>query len=218
MARRAFLRRAGTGVAAAGLLAAAACHKDHKVIPDNGLDIGAGDIGLFNLAYVVEQVQAAFFQQVVATPYINIPSLELSAYTYMRDHDTLHREFFKSVLGSNALPVLTMNFSSIDFTDRTSVLITAKNFKNASVKAYDGSAYLIQSPDYLVTAAKVVSVEARHCASISDFVTPATFTGSDVIRNGLNGTNDVGGSLLFFNTYLKVPVNAVSFAYSVDQS
>ena len=61
MARRSFLRYAGVGVASAGLLATAACHKDHKVILNNGVDIGSGDTGILNFAYALEQLEAAFY-------------------------------------------------------------------------------------------------------------------------------------------------------------
>ena len=76
MARRSFLRYAGLGAASVGLLAASACHKDHKTTINGGVDIGSGDLGLLNFAYALEQLEAAFYIQVVKTPYSGMSSLE----------------------------------------------------------------------------------------------------------------------------------------------
>ena len=173
MARRSFLRYAGVGAASVGLLATAACHKDHPVT--TGVDIGSGDIGILNFAYALEQLEAAFYTQVIATPYSNISTYEKSLLTSIRDHEVLHRNFFKAAIGASAIPGLTPNFSSINFTDRTSVLKQAQAFEDTGVTAYDGAGYLLQSATYLTLAGKIVSVEARHAALIRDLIAPATF-------------------------------------------
>src|ERR1700753_581553 len=100
MARRSFLRYAGVGVAGMGLLAtAASCHKDHSINPNNGYtDVGTGDVGILNYAYALEKLEAAFYTQVVATPYSNMPAIELTYLTAIRDHEIAHREFFKAAL------------------------------------------------------------------------------------------------------------------------
>jgi hypothetical protein len=214
MARRSFLRTAGVGVASAGLLATAACHKDHKVIISTGIDIGSGDTGILNYAYVLEQLEAAFYNQVVASPYSGMTSLELSYMTAIRDHEICHREFFKKALGANAIIGLTVDFSAVNFSSRTSVLALAKTFEDTGVMAYNGVGYLIQNPAYLTVAGKIVSVEARHAALIRDLITPGSFAGSDVVAsNGLNNTMTVAQVLPIANTYLKSRVTAPSFNY-----
>src|ERR1700744_1957248 len=164
MARRSFLRYAGVGAASVGLLATAACHKDHKVDLNNGVDIGSGDYGILNYAYALEQLEAAFYTQVILTPYSGITASEKTMLTSIRDHEVLHREFFKAALSSNAIISLTPDFSSIDFTSRAKVLATAKAFEDLGVSAYDGAGYLIKNAAYLTVAGKIVSVEARHAA------------------------------------------------------
>lgn len=213
IARRAFLQQAGTGIIAAGLLTTAACHKDIKVIPDNGVDLGSGDAGILNFFFAMEQLQAAFFTKVVATPYLSIPTAELSMHTAIRDHDVLHKEFLKAQLKEKALPTLTMDFSSVDFTSRGSVLFAAKAIKNACLEGYNGVPNLIHSPDYLNLVGKISSVEARHTARISDFMVLGTFTGVDFVQGGQNKTNDIGGTLRFINGYLNSKVSAASFNY-----
>jgi hypothetical protein len=214
MARRSFLRYAGAGVASAGLLAAG-CHKDHRITLNGGVDIGSGDIGILNFAYALEQLEAAFYIQVVKTPYSGMSALEMSYMTSIRDHEVLHREFFKAALGSSAIKGLTPDFSSINFSDRASVLAQAKAFEDTGVAAYDGAGYLFQSADYLTLAGKIVSVEARHAALIRDLIAPGSFAGSDVVdSSGLNVTLTIAQTLTIANKYLTTKVSASHFNYT----
>jgi hypothetical protein len=214
MARRSFLRYAGVGAASVGLLAAASCHKDHPVTLNTGIDIGSGDTGILNFAYALEQLEAAFYIQVIATPYSGMSTSEKTSLTSIRDHEIVHRNFFKAALGATAIPTLTVDFSSINFSSRASVLAAAKAFEDTGVMAYDGAGYLIQNPDYLVLAGKIVSVEARHAAYIRDLITPGSFAGSDVIAsNGLNNTLTIAQVLPIANTYLKTKVSASNYNY-----
>ncbi len=217
MARRSFLRYAGVGAASVGLLATAACHKDHPVVTNATVDIGSGDVGILNFAYALEQLEAAFYIQVIATPYANMPAAELAMLTAIRDHEILHRNFFKAAIpAASAIPALTPDFSSITFSSRTSVLAQAKAFEDTGVMAYDGAGYLIQNPVYLTLAGKIVSVEARHAAYIRDLITPGSFAGSDVVAsNGLNNSLTIAQVLPIANTYLKTKVSAKSFGYTI---
>ena len=218
MARRSFLRYAGAGVAGVGLLAtASSCHKDHLVTPvsttPGSVDVGSGDVGILNYAYALEQLEAAFYTQVIKTPYSGIPAAELTALTAIRDHEVCHRQFFKAALGSSAIIGLTVNFSAIDFTSRTSVLAAAKAFEDLGVTAYDGIAYKIVDVDYLGFAGSIVSVEARHAAYISDLITAGSFSPSDQVdpTSGLNITNTPPTVLAAANTYLVTKVTFNSF-------
>jgi hypothetical protein len=215
MARRSFLRYAGVGAASVGLLATAACHKDHKVTLSGSIDIGSGDVGILNFAYALEQLEAAFYIQVIATPYTGMTANEKTLLTSIRDHEVLHRNFFKAALGANAIAGLTVDFSSIDFTSRTAVLGAAKAFEDTGVMAYDGAGYLIQNPAYLLLAGKIVSVEARHASLIRNLLTPGSFAASDVVDSttGLNNTLTIAQVLPIANTYLKTKVSAASFNY-----
>jgi hypothetical protein len=215
MARRSFLRYAGAGVAGVGLLSvASSCHKDNNVAPTAGVtDVGSGDIGILNFAYALEQLEAAFYLQVIATPYSNMPSIELAYLTDIRDHEVCHREFFKAALSTKAIKGLTPDFSKIDFTSRTAVLGAAKAFEDLGVTAYDGIAYNIQNPTYLSIAGSIVSVEARHAALISNLITSGSFAASDQIdANGINISNKPSAVLAGANVYLKTKVSANSFS------
>lgn len=205
MARRSFLRYAGAGIAGMGLMAAAtSCHKDHPVQPSTAaISLGTGDTGILNYAYALEQLEAAFYTQVVATPYSGMSSVELSFLTDIRDHEVAHREFFKAALGTSAIQALSVNFSKIDFSSRSSVLATAKTFEDLGVTAYDGVAYKIQNVAYLAIAGSIVSVEARHAALIGNLLGEGFATSDQVsTTTGLNISNDPVTVLAAANMYL----------------
>jgi len=216
MARRSFLRYAGVGVAAAGLLATASCTKDHPIIaPSTGIDIGAtGDLAILNYAYALEQLEAAFYTQVILTPYSGISTDEKAMLTSIRDHEILHREFFKAALGINAIPPLTVDFSKIDFSNRAATLGAAKAFEDTGVTAYNGAAYLIGSGAYLTLAGKIVSVEARHAALVSNLLVRGSFAASDQVdASGLNKSASIAEVLKIANAYLKTKVSASNYNY-----
>ena len=141
-------------------------------------------------------------------------STELSYLTQIRDHEVLHRNFFKTALASNAIIGLTVNFSAINFSSRTSVLTAAKAFEDLGVTAYDGIAYYIQNPAYLAIAGSIVSVEARHAALIGNLLTLGNFATSDQVSasTSLNISNTPSTVLAAANTYLTTKVTAKSFA------
>ncbi|EOR95403.1 hypothetical protein ADIARSV_1404 [Arcticibacter svalbardensis MN12-7] len=177
--RRSFLKYAGAGAASLALLAAG-CKKDMNS-DDMGVSFGTGDTAVLNYAYALEQLEAAFYIQVLNFPYESMNANEKSLLTDIRDHEIAHREFFKSALGTNAIPDLKVNFSSINFNSRDSVLGTAKAFEDLGVSAYNGAGQYIALGDYLVLAGKIVSVEARHAALIRDLISNGTFADNTVI-------------------------------------
>lgn len=190
--RRLFLRSAGLATSLGTIVIAAACNDDDDpMIPGTGdtVDLGSGDIGVLNYAYALEQLEAAFYTQVILTPYNGITDAEKAILTDIRDHEIIHREFFKAALGDKAIKGLTPNFAAIDFTKKDAVLGAAKLFEDTGVAAYNGAGKLIKDPNYLLLAGKIVSVEARHAAVIRDLINPksADFAGDDIIdANGMD--------------------------------
>lgn len=211
VSRRRFLAYAGA-FAGAGFLVSTvtSCRRDDSNVlpmPAGAVDLGSGDYGILNYAYALEQLEAAFYTEVVSKPYSGIDSGELMLLTDIRDHEIAHREFFKNALGTNAIQGLEVDFSSIDFTSRTSVLSTAKAFEDLGVQAYNGAGKLIANADYLVIAGKIVSVEARHAAYIRDLITNGTFADS-TDANGMDMAMDPAGVLSIAGKYLKTKVSA----------
>lgn len=177
--RRRFLQWAGVtvGVALVG------CGTDGATGPARAQSLGTGDIGVLNYAYALEQLEAAFYTRVVATPYAGMNAAELSLLTDIRDHEIVHREFLKTALGMAAIGTLQFDFTAIDFSARASTLGTAKVFEDLGVAAYNGAGQLLSDGGLLLVAGKIVSVEARHASAIRDLLNPgsADFAGNDVV-------------------------------------
>ncbi len=208
--RRRFLTLSGGLVGATVLLNACHTDPDGNVTPtDTRVDLGKGDVGILNYAYALEQLEAAFYTKVAESPYSGITADEKALLTDIRDHEIAHRNFFKAALGASAIQDLEVNFSSINFGDRASVLATAKAFEDLGVSAYNGAGQLIQSADYLVLAGKIVSVEARHAAYIRDLISNGSFADSSVVdANGLDKSRTPAEVLAIAGSYIKTAINA----------
>lgn len=204
--RRRFFQVAGALAGAGLLLSTAACKKSSS---NNGVDLGSGDVGVLNYAYALEQLEAAFYIQIITTQYSGITADEIALLTDIRDHEVAHRQFFKAALGSAAIQNLEVNFSTINFSNRTSVLTAAKTFEDLGVSAYNGAGKLITSPDYLLLAGKIVSVEARHAAYIRDLLGDNTFADTTAVgTNGLDLVNTPTAVLTAASAYLKTKIDA----------
>jgi hypothetical protein len=169
------------------------------VLPST-VSVGTGDAGVLNYAYALEQLEAAFYTQVrTGTYYTGLASngAERLALDDLYHHEVIHREFLKAALtaaGATPLKDLTVDFTSINFNDRTSVLSTAKAFEDLGSAAYVGAGQYIVTPAYLYLAGKIASVEARHAALIRDFVSEGTFIGNDVVTISTAGTSSVAAN------------------------
>ncbi|WP_317046925.1 ferritin-like domain-containing protein [Pedobacter yulinensis] len=209
--RRTFLQFAGAGMAGMALVAAG-CKKNRypNFETADGVDLGKDDIGILNYAYALEQLEAAFYTQVVAgSGFAAFSDIEKAYLTDIRDHEVAHREFFKNALQGNAIPALEVNFSAINFGDRTSILSTAKAFEDLGCAAYNGAGRLIKDKNYLLLAGKIVSVEARHAALIRDLIANGSFANSEVVdANGLEKSKAPKDVLAIAGAYIKTKINA----------
>ena len=175
--RRKFLLFTGTAASAAFIGTACGKEDGAPFMANDGVNLGSGDIGILNYAYALEQLEAAFYVQVMATPYTGMSALETEYLKDIRDHEVAHREFFKAAIpAASRIQDLEVNFSAINFSSRDSVLGTAKTFEDLGVAAYNGAGKLLQSADYLLLAGKIVSVEARHAALIRDLLSNGSFS------------------------------------------
>jgi len=124
VSRRNFLRFSGMAGASAALVVTG-CGKDDIGEMNTGVNLGSGDPGILNYAYALEQLEAAFYTQVAASPYTGISALETQYMQEIRDHEIAHREFFKNALGTAAIPALEVDFSSINFTLNSPIISAA---------------------------------------------------------------------------------------------
>ena len=178
-----------------------------------GAELGDGDIGVLNYAYALEQLEAAFYTQVLETPFANMQVNDQRILKQIRDHEIAHRDFLKKALGRNAIGSLEVDFSAVDFSSRASVLGTAEVFENLGVAAYNGAGQLISNTAYLVAAGSIVSVEARHAAAISDLLKPfsAEAVGrGHVDHKGLDGALLPSAVLKAAGPFISTPVTAAT--------
>ena len=197
--RRSFLKLLGMGgtiVLAPTLFAA--CDDDDITGPGSNaqakIDLST-DIGIFNYAYALEQLEAAFYSTVVGAA--NFATLfpdanERELLTDIRNHEIVHREFLRQALGSAAIPDLQLNATTVTAltVDRATILKNAQTFEDLGVAAYNGAGKQLKDGRNLLVAGKIVSVEARHAAAIRDArdTTGRLFAGDDVVAvaNGLD--------------------------------
>lgn len=198
--RRSFLKLGGLAVVGSGLLLACSSDDDMSNAPEmpgDPFDLGSGDLGILNYAYALEQLEAAFYTKVLDGSYwAGANAEERLILEDLYKHEVIHRDFFKAALTAATngntemvLPELEFDFSAVNFGSRDSVLQTARILEDTGVAAYNGAGQLIQTPDYLIIAGKIVSVEARHAAAIRSIYLedPKAFAGDDIIdENGLD--------------------------------
>lgn len=199
--RRRFLKLSGAAVVGSGLIFMTGCSNDNNDPPQmDTFDLGAGNLGILNYAYALEQLEAAFYTEVLqGSYYAGASANEKTILEDLYNHEVIHREFFKvainaAVDSSMVLPDLEFDFSSVDFGSRDNVLQISKILEDTGVSAYNGAGQLIDVSDsagqtYLLLAGKIVSVEARHASAIRDLINPgsADFAGDDILI-GLGGT------------------------------
>ncbi|MDO7874640.1 ferritin-like domain-containing protein [Hymenobacter sp. ASUV-10] len=186
--RRTFLQAAGV-VAGATALTLAGCSDDTPTTPVDPylLSLQEADAGLLNYLYLLEQLEAGFYQQVLDVPPTDLQASDLTYLRDLRDHELIHRETLLFALGSaNAAPVptLTFNFSTLNLTTRAGVLAAAKTFEELGVAAYNGVLHLVADTTTLQLLAKIASVEARHADFINELLTPNTFATTMVVNEG----------------------------------
>lgn len=211
--RRSFLKLAGMTAAAAVAFGVdiPGLRLNEAFAQTGAVDLGGGDVGVLNYAYALEQLEAAFYTQALATPYAGMSGYERSVLRDIRDHEIAHRAFFAKALGRNRIPNLQPNFTAVDFADRRSVITTASTFEDLGVSAYNGGGAAIRNPAYLAAAGSIVSVEARHAAVLRDIISPlsANFAGWDVVNiNGLDVARPPSQVLPMAAPFIATPVSA----------
>lgn len=180
--RREFLRIMGIGGTLVLLPSVlSSCGDDDITGPGTGpgtgstvtIDFSKGDVAVLQFAYALEQLEADYYTRVVAAMGgSNLTADERAVMGDLKNHEIIHREFLKIALGTNASFSLTPTYPGVDFSNRTSVLATARTFEDLGVAAYNGAAQYLSSTTNLLVAGKIVSVEARHASAIRDLINP----------------------------------------------
>ena len=181
VSRRRFFQLAG-GMAGAGLFLAAC-----KGSKPTDTYIGSEDFALLNFIYILQQLEADFYTQAVATPNLALTADELLLLTDVRDQEIAHKEFLQTLLAKSAVGAISPNFSSVTFIDRTSVLTFAAMLEDLVLSGIIAATTYFENQAYAVEFAKMATVEARHSAYFRDILNYNSFADSTVIdSNGLN--------------------------------
>ena len=223
--RRSFLRVAGAAAVTGGLLTACSTADETSVQPTGSaraagdvVNLPTGDLGILAFAYVLEQLEAAFYEMVVMKPFVNMTSGQKQILTDIGGHEIIHREFFRAVVG-NMVPNLTFDFSSVDFSDKGSVLLAAADFELVGVGAYNGAGKYLKNADYLTLAGKIVSVETRHHSIIRELQYPRSdaFAGPTIVTSdtGLHKAYEPTYVLPIAQKFIKETINASALVASL---
>lgn len=208
--RRSFLKLLGVGGSIVLLPSVfAACSDDDD---DNGTGPGTAvrldlrdDIGILNYAYALEQLEAAFYIQVVsrfaASGITN--TTERAILTDIRNHEVIHRDFLATALGTAKIRDLAVDFGNA-FATRQSVLETARTFEDLGVSAYNGAGKYLRDGRNLLVAGKIVSVEARHAAVIRDLLDT---TGTAFAPNAFDPANEPSTVLAAANPFITTDIS-----------
>lgn len=182
--RRSFFKMAAAGTASLAI-ASSSCKIPYEAAR---YKMGKGDFAVLNLAYALEQMEAAYYTKVTQNWYPGATEMEKDLITDIRNNEIAHREWFQRALALKKLPELEFDFSMINFSNRLSVLNAAKEMEDTGVSAYNGAGKLLTVGAFLQQAGDIVSVEARHVATIRNLISFGDFAGPDVIdTNGLDG-------------------------------
>jgi hypothetical protein len=125
---------------------------------------GKGDVGILNYALTLEYLEAAFYNAAHAAGSVHHPQLKRFLNTVVAD-ENYHVKFLKSALGSKAAKKPKFDFQGIP-KHEAKFAQTAYVLENTGVHAYLGQAGNIKTPAYLLAAATIVTIEARHAGAI----------------------------------------------------
>lgn len=122
----------------------------------------AQDVRILNLVLLLEYVESAFYAEA-----LDRGALRGELRDYVRvvgAHEQQHLSALKGALGNKARKAPRLRFGNAT-TDPDAFVAAAIKLEDTSVAAYNGQAGNLTKPT-LATAAKIVSVEARHAAWI----------------------------------------------------
>jgi rubrerythrin len=146
---------------------------------------GKGDIGILNYALTLEYLESAFYNEATRAGRITNPALKAFLRTVTKDENA-HVKLLRSALGSKAIRRPKFDFMGIP-RDPSKFAATAYVLENTGVHAYLGQAANIKDAKILLTAASIVTVEARHSGAIGLYLGKA-IAPNGPLDNGLTAS------------------------------
>jgi rubrerythrin len=167
-----FLRKAGLaaggGLLASGVFGALAGRAAAATPGRVGSQaVPAGDVAILKYALTLEYLEAAFYKQAVASGTLH-GAVGAFARKVAKDEAT-HVAALRKALGSAAQASPKFDFHGTTHS-RSKFLATSYALENTGVSAYLGQAGNIKTPSILLTAASIVTVEARHSGAVGQLL------------------------------------------------
>jgi len=157
----------GLAAASAGMVAAAAL--PGSVLAAGRSAVPTGDLDILNFALTLEHLEAAFYTMAVATVPFEQAVVRYLAQTLKKDENTHVAALTAAIKGAGGTPVgqaPSYNFGADTFKTQSGFLKLSYMLEDTGVHAYLGQAANIKTPAILLTAASIVTVEARHAGAI----------------------------------------------------
>ncbi|CAN5364623.1 hypothetical protein BH23GEM2_BH23GEM2_22670 [soil metagenome] len=172
----------------------------------------SNDTGILNYAFALEQLEAGFYMAVLASAAFNgMNADEKEVLTDLRNHEVIHREFYRRALGTARIGDLALNQATVAaaVATRATILRNAEAFEDLGVAAYNGAGKYLTDPNNLLIAGKIVSVEARHAAAVRDLREAAGITAGAAAGTRFAGDDVVIASGTFDGLDVKLEPGAV---------
>lgn len=126
---------------------------------------GRGDIGILNYALTLEYLEHAFYDA-ASRHHVAFGDRQLThILTTVKRDEAAHVAALKKALGSKAIKRPRFDFGKA-VRDKKTFAETAFALENTGVHAYLGQAGNIKNKEYLLVAASIVTIEARHSGAI----------------------------------------------------
>ena len=139
------------------------------------------DTAILNFALTLEYLEAEFYASALAA---NVISGETKTFaTIVAAHEAAHVDFLSKTLGSAAVAKPKFDFKGIPG-NPSAFRGTAVSLEDTGVAAYIGQSFRLKKTAFILVAAQVLAVEARHAAWARSLV-GRNQSGADEALNGV---------------------------------
>ena len=126
---------------------------------------------VLNFALLLEYLEDEFYRTGLSAPGLAIPAANRIGFDQISKHEAQHVAFLKGVLGKDAIPKPTFDFTAKGafkdvFTNYATFAAVAQVLEDTGVRAYKGQASNLLGTTTLTAALQIHSVEARHASFV----------------------------------------------------
>ncbi len=172
------------------------------------MDLGSGDVGVLNYAYALEQLEAAFYYQVLAGAHFSgAPADEQAILTDIMNHEVIHHDFLRAARhgrhrrSGGGLHQCELRRSG----ERAGCREDVRGPRRRGLQWRGQAPHGPEQPPR--RRQNRLSGSPPHL-SIRDLLQPASFAASDVVdANGLDGALDPTAVLTAADTYVVTTIN-----------